>query len=99
MNERSTSKHRLNIALSTDNPLQQKTWKILSQVSPGKRTKAICEAVCGYRQQQDFLEAIRGVIREELQAVSIRSNQSAAESEPVEDDAVLSFIRSLQAEE
>lgn len=68
-------------------------------LSPRKCTKAVCEAVCGYHQQQDFLEAIRGVIREELQSVTIRSNQSVAESEPVEDDAVLNFIRSLRAEE
>ena len=99
MSGHTASKHRLNIALSTDNPLQQKTWAILSQVSPGKRTKAVCDAVCGYHQQQDFLKAIRGIIREELQSVLIRSDNPVAEPELVKDDAVLSFIRSLQAEE
>ena len=95
----SKEKHRLNIALSMDNPLQRDAWVILSQIPSGSRTNALCEALCSHYKQKDFWEAMRSMLREELQSVSIHSSVPAAESMKVEeDDAILNFLRNLQAE-
>ena len=37
-----TSKRRLNLALSMDNPLQKQAWEILCAAEPGTRTTMIC---------------------------------------------------------
>lgn len=89
-------KHRLNIALSMDNPLQRDAWAILSQVPSGSRTNALCEAVCSHYKQKNFWETMRSMLREELQCVSIRVGAEDAEStDPEEDEAILNFLRSL----
>ena len=92
----SKEKHRLNIALSMDNPLQRDAWAILSQIPSGSRTNALCEAVCSHYKQKDFWETMRSMLREELKSVSIRVGVHDTEStEPEEDEAILNFLRSL----
>ncbi len=55
-----TAKHRINLVLSMDNPMQKKAWDGPYGVPrPGSRTSAICQALCEYRQQEAFLLAIR----------------------------------------
>ncbi len=94
----SKEKHRLNIALSMDNPLQRETWTILAQMD--NRTNAVCEAVCAYYKQKDFLEALRMILRDELKNVSVSSGEAAktAEQETNVNEAVLNFLRELENE-
>ena len=95
-----TSKRRLNLALSMDNPMQKKAWDILMEYPPGSRTGAICQALCEYRQQEAFLLAIRQLLEDKLSHIEV----SAAERLPgkpqkqADTSAALAFIRSLQAE-
>ena len=93
-----SEKHRLNIALSMSNPLQQEAWSILSRME--NKTSAICEAVCGYYKQADLKETLRTVLREELKnvtvpvAVEVESEEAGA----AVDGSVLDFLLQLQNE-
>ena len=40
-----TAKHRINLVLSMDNPMQKKAWDVLTEYPPGSRTGAICQSV------------------------------------------------------
>lgn len=40
-----TAKHRINLVLSMDNPMQKKAWDVLTEYPPGSRTSAICRSV------------------------------------------------------
>ena len=98
MNE--TSKRRLNLALSMDNPLQRQAWEILSATEPGTRTTLICHALCEYRHQQTVVENIRHLLQQELRNITLQSMpQIPAKPAPLkENSAVLDFIQKLQAE-
>ena len=95
-----TSKRRINLVLSMDNPMQKKAWDVLTEYPPGSRTGAICQALCEYRQQEAFLRAIRQLLEDKLSHIE----SSAVEKRPAvpkpqqDDSAALAFIRSLQAE-
>lgn len=95
-----TSKRRLNLALSMDNPMQKKAWDILMEYPPGYRTGAICQALCEYRQQEAFLRAIRQLLEDKLSHIEISTveKRPAATKNQQDDSAALDFIRSLQAE-
>jgi len=79
-----------------DNPVQRETWAILERVSPGKRTNAICEAICGYYKRKILADDLRTILREELRSVSIQTTEAKPEKPLENDDAVYDFIRALQ---
>ena len=95
---KTSNKHRINLALSPDNPLQLEALSVLAQVPPGTRTTLICQALCEYQKNTALVEKLRSVIREELSNASI---QTAPKAEPPENTVAdnrkpLDFIRSLQ---
>ncbi len=94
----SKEKHRLNIALSMDNPLQRETWTILTQMD--NRTNAVCEAVCAHYKQKDFLETLRMVLRDELKNVFVSPSEATKTTEPETNvnEAVMDFLLTLQNE-
>lgn len=95
--ERSGKKCRLHIVLSLDNPMQQKTWSILSQAK--NKTSAVCEAVCGFHRQKSLEDTLRKVLREELKHMPMQPTaELAVESDVSNDAAVLDFLLTLQNE-
>lgn len=95
---KTSNKHRINLALSPDNPLQREALAVLTQASPGTRTTLICQALCEYQKNKALVEKLRSIIREELSKASI---QETPKSEPPEkavadNRKALDFIRSLQ---
>ena len=95
-----TSKRRLNLALSMDNPLQRQAWKILSATEPGTRTTLICHALCEYQRQQTVVENIRQLLQQELRNITLQSIPQipAKPASLKENTAVLDFIQKLQSE-
>ena len=95
-----SSKRRLNLALSMDNPLQRQAWEILSATEPGTRTTLICHALCEYQRQQAVVENIRQLLQQELRNITLQSiPQIPAKPAPLkEKSAVLDFIQKLQSE-
>ena len=95
--ERSSKKRRLHIVLSLDNPMQQKTWSILSQAK--NKTSAVCEAVCGFHRQRSLEDTLRKVLREELKHMPTQPTaELVVESDVSNDAAVLDFLLTLQNE-
>lgn len=94
-----TAKHRINLVLSMDNPMQKKACGVLTEYPPGSRTSAICQALCEYRQQA-VVENIRQLLQQELRNITLQSMpQIPAKPAPLkENPAVLDFIQKLQAE-
>ena len=85
-------KRRLNLSFSMASPQQREAWRILRAIPAGRRTEAVCRAVC----QADLVDTIRAVIREELQGIHITNeNCTGTQTEDVDED-VLGFLRSLQ---
>ena len=70
---KTSNKHRINLALSPDNPLQLEALSVLAQVPPGTRTTLICQALCEYQKNTALVEKLRSVIREELSNASIQT--------------------------
>lgn len=95
-----TEKRRMNLSLYMDSPLQREAWRILSAIPVGKRTDAVCRAVCWAHERDSLLDAVRTVIREELGGVSFTTEQpeQPQEAGDVGDD-VLGFLLSLQGDE
>ncbi len=93
-------KHRINLALSMDNPMQKKAWDILSEYPPGSRTSAICQALCKYRQQEAFLRAIQQLLEDKFSHIEVSAVEQLPEKSQKQTDnsAALAFIRNLQAE-
>ena len=58
-------KRRLNLSFSMASPQQREAWRILRAIPAGRRTEAVCRAVC----QADLVDTVRTVIREELQSI------------------------------
>ena len=84
-------KRRLNLSFSMASPQQRDAWRILRTIPAGRRTEAVCRAVC----QADLAETIRAVIREELQDIHITTDNAGTQAGDVDED-VLGFLRSLQ---
>ena len=90
-------KKRLNLAFSMASPLQKEAWQILSAIPAGQRTDAVCHAVCRIHERDALLNAVRIIIREELNSVSFPTEKSEQPQEAgnVGDD-VLGFLLALQ---
>lgn len=93
-------KRRVNLTLTLNSALHRQAWTIIKKIPTGQRTEQICRILCNYenKQQDEFLQSIRSIMREELQSVSVQTNYiSREDQEPqsVSDD-VLGFLRSLQ---
>lgn len=85
-------KRRLNLSFSMASPQQREAWRILRAIPAGRRTEAVCRAVC----QADLVDTVRTVIREELQGIHIaKENNMGTQAGDVDED-VLGFLRSLQ---
>ena len=97
---KTSNKHRINLALSPDNPLQKEALAVLSQAPPGTRTTLICQALCEYQKNEALVEKLRSIIREELSNASI---QAAAKGElpkkaVADNRKALDFICGLQGD-
>ena len=53
---KTSNKHRINLALSPDNPLQKEALAVLTKAPPGTRTTLICQALCEYQKSEAFVE-------------------------------------------
>ena len=95
---KTSNKHRINLALSPDNPLQREAMDVLALAPPGTRTMLICQALCEYQKNEVLVEKLRSVIREELSNTSIQAapKSELAENAVTDNQKALDFIRSLQ---
>ena len=91
----SRNKKRLNLSFSMTSPVQQRAWKKLMDIPAGQRSAAVCRMICDHREQRELLEAVRQVIRQELQGSQIQIAQAALQAGDIDDD-VLGFLVSLQ---
>ena len=91
----SSNKKRLNLSFSMTSPIQQRAWKKLMDIPAGQRSAAVCRMICEHREQRELLEAVRQVIRQELQGSQIQIAQAALQAGDIDDD-VLGFLVSLQ---
>ena len=97
---KTSNKHRINLALSPDNPLQKEALSVLTKAPPGTRTTLICQALCEYQKSEALVEKLRSVIREELSKASIQAAPKVEPPEKADADnrKALDFIRSLQGD-
>ena len=95
-----SNKHRINLALSPDNPLQKEALAVLTQAPHGTRTTLICQALCEYQKNKALVEKLRSVIREELSNTSIQTVSKAElpENAVADNRKALDFIRGLQGD-
>ena len=91
----SSHKKRLNLSFTMTSPVQQRAWKKLMDIPAGQRSAAVCRMICEHREQRELLEAVRQVIRQELQGSQIQIAQAAPQAGDIDDD-VLGFLVSLQ---
>ena len=93
-------KRRLNLSLNLSAPHQREAWNILRTIPPGQRTDAVCRMICKGHKQEDLLDGIRRVIREELRSVEFISAKEKTEQPQAGDvdDSVLGFLLGLQKE-
>lgn len=87
-------KRRLNLSFSLASPQQREAWRILRSIPAGQRTDAVCRMVCRAHEQEALLSAIRGLIREELKDLQLKT-EPKTRAEDI-DESVLGFLRSLQ---
>ena len=89
-------KRRLNLAFSMSQREQRQAWQRLSAIPAGQRMDAVCRMVNGYMEQNELLDAIRTILREELTGVSFSKNNMQPEQAGDVDADVLGFLLSLQ---
>ena len=89
---------RLNLSLNLSAPHQREAWNILRAIPAGQRTDAVCRMICKGHKQEDLLDSIRAVVREELHRVEFVSVKEKNEQPQVGDvdDNVLGFLLGLQ---
>lgn len=87
-------KRRLNLSFSLASPQQREAWSILRAIPAGQRTDAVCRMVCRAHEQEALLSAIRGLIREELKDLQLKTEPETQAGDV--DESVLGFLRSLQ---
>ena len=97
---KTSNKHRINLALSPDNPLQKEALTVLTQAPAGTRTTLICQALCEYRKNEALVEKLRSVIREELSNARIQTTplDEVPKKAVADNRNALDFIRSLQGD-
>ena len=97
---KTSNKHRINLALSPDNPLQREALAVLTQAPPGTRTTLICQALCEYQKNKALVEKLRSIIREELSNASIQAAPKAdlPKKAGADNQKAMDFIRSLQGD-
>ena len=78
-------------------PIQRQAWRTLMDIPAGERTGAVCRMICEHKNQRELLEAVRQVIRQELQGSQIKITEAAPKAESIQDD-VLGFLAALQEE-
>ena len=88
-------KRRLNLSFSLTSPQQREAWRILSSIPAGQRTDTVCRMVCKAHEQDALLSAIRGLIRDNLDLTTEKSQQAQAGDM---DENVLGFLLALQQE-
>ena len=89
-------KRRLSLSFSLAQREQRNAWERLSAVAPGQRMDAVCRMINGYMEQQELLETVRDVIREELTGVLFTKTTTQPEQAGAVDEDVLGFLRALQ---
>lgn len=89
-------KRRLSLSFSMTQREQRAAWSHLSAIPPGQRMEAVCRMINGYMEQQELLESIRGIFREELAGVSFTKTNTQPEQTEAVDADVLGFLRALQ---
>lgn len=87
-------KRRVNLSFSLASPQQREAWSILRSIPAGQRTDAVCRMVCRAHEQEALLSAIRGLIREELKDLQLKTEPETQAGDV--DESVLGFLRSLQ---
>ena len=87
-------KRRLNLSFSLASPQQREAWSILRSIPAGQRMDAVCRMVCRAHEQEALLSAIRGLIREELKDLQLKTEPETQAGDV--DESVLGFLRSLQ---
>ncbi len=92
-------KRRLNLSLNLTIPQQREAWKLLRAIPSGRRTDAVCRMLLEHKRQTELLDAVRAVIREELQNVEFVSAKTEQTQAGDVDENVLGFLLSLQEEE
>ena len=91
-------RRRLNLSFSMASPLQREAWKRLCAIPAGRRTEAVCRAVCRMNEYDALVETVRQIVREELRGVEF----VFATEKPVQpqagdvDENVLGFLLALQ---
>ena len=93
-------KRRLTLSFSMSIPRQREAWELLCAIPSGQRADAVCRMILEHRNQNDLLETVRTVIREELSSVQIIPQTEEPEQQEAENvsDDVLGFLLSLQSE-
>ena len=93
-------KRRVNLSLNLSAPHQREAWNILRTIPAGQRTDAVCRMICKGHKQENLLDGIRRVIREELRSVEFISAKEKVEQPQAGDvdDNVLGFLLGLQRE-
>lgn len=81
---------RFSAVFHLSDPVQRRAWEILSRAPPRQRMATLCRMICGYREQEELLDALREVIQEELKRVSV----SGAAPQEIPQRA-LDFIQTL----
>lgn len=89
-------KRRLSLSFSMAQKEQQSAWRRLSAIQPGHRMDAVCRMINGYMEQQEFLEAVRIILREELAGASVSKSDTQPRQAGDVDADVLGFLRALQ---
>ena len=81
-------------------PRQREAWELLCASPSGQRADAVCRMILEHRNQNELLETVRTVIREELNSVQIIPQIEEPEQQEAENvsDDVLGFLLSLQSE-
>ena len=88
----------MNLSLNLSAPHQREAWGIIRAIPAGQRTDAVCRMICKGHKQEDLLDSIRAVVREELhrvEFVSVKEKNEQPQAGDV-DDNVLGFLLALQ---
>ena len=89
------NRQRFNLTFSLLNPQHRKAWRIICEFPERKRTDAVCEMICGYKNQQEMLDKIQETIQNELKSATIQTEKYETEQTEDVGNDILSFLLSL----